>query len=142
MASLKVLFHRVCIVTDSWDDVIDDQEIVKDIMVLFNHIKVKLKSLLPYPRCFKTLGMVYKKIVGMSDGSLYRASYTLHLISGPPGTDLMNFSILVGAGTLVKSHTVPANESSSSLMVVEAAYTFLQDHSVSVLEGISVENPF
>jgi hypothetical protein len=44
----------------------------------------------------------------------------------------MNFSILVGAGCAVKSHTVPANESSSCLMVVEAAYTFLHDHHITV----------
>ena len=70
----------------------------------------------------------------MSDGSLHMASYTLHLISGPPGTNSMNFSILVGAGTSLKNHTVLANESNSSQMVVEAAYTFIQDHNVSVLQ--------
>ena len=70
------------------------------------------------------------------------ASYTLHLVSGPPGTNTMDFSILIGAGTAVKNHTVPANESSSSLMVTEAAYTFLQDHSDVVLNDVSARNPF
>ena len=97
VASLKVLFSRVCVVTDTWDAIIDDQEIVRDILILFNHIKAKLNTLLPFPRCFKVLGTIYKKIVGMSDGSLYMARYTLHLISGPPGTDTMNISILIGA---------------------------------------------
>ena len=55
-------------------------------------------------------------------------NYTMYLVSAPEGEELTvtnGFSLLVGANSAIRNHSLPLNESSSGLMGVEAGVSFL-----------------
>ena len=68
------------------------------------------------------------------------ASYALYIISAPAGAALTpssGYSLLVGANNGIRSHSVPLIETSSGLLGVEAAASFMYNHQSDILASVT-----
>ena len=125
----SILFGLICKISKTWDEEIQDKEILATTRKFLTHLKLELKNLKPMKRCHLPEGFSPRAINGFSDGAQYMSCFVFYLLSQSITIPVDTFnSALINAAAKRKDHSIPGNEGIAILMLVETVYTYLTNH--------------
>ena len=121
----KIFFSKSCKLVTGWNELILDEEYVLSFREFLQVIKENYKSLKEWPRMLIPPTYWIKRIVCHTDGSLTACSFVFFLVSE---NHISAFCINVDAGSRIKDHSVPCNETSGLVLGVQSVASFIMNH--------------
>ena len=127
----RILFSQCCKLGQDWKEKITDEEFLTELSTFLGVIQHRYTQLLSWPRNLLPGSNTARFLHQMTVGAIFASSFTLFLATAPrgqlmgaPGSDCWN----TDAGSSIKSHSIPNNESVGLVLGGEASSTYIHTH--------------